>query len=97
MALDIHPIGSRVVVRPITPEETTASGIILPDAAKEKPQQGTVIATGPGRTLETGSLVALEVAPGDTVLYSRYAGTEITLGGETVLVLDGERDILAIL
>mgnify|MGYP001222651597 FL=1 len=94
--MNIKPLGSRVVVKALEKEERTKSGILLPDTAKEKPQQGKVIAVGPGRTLETGTKVALEVKEGDTVIFSKYAGTEVKVDGEEYIILDGDRDILAI-
>jgi chaperonin GroES len=82
-------------VRPSESEETTASGLVIPDTAKEKPQQGEVLAVGPGRRSEnTGELIPLEVAVGDTVVYSKYGGTEIVIEGEDLLILTG-RDVLA--
>jgi len=92
----LKPIGDRVVVRPKTAEEMTKSGIILPDTAKERPQEGEVMAVGPGRTLEDGRVVPLEVKVGDRVLFSKYGGTEIKLGNEEYIILR-EDDILAIL
>lgn len=94
-AKNIKPLGDRIVVKPLPQEEVTKSGIVLPDTAKEKPQQGSVIAVGSGRTLENGTKVALEVKEGDTVIFSKYSGTEIKLDGEEVLILS-ERDVLAI-
>ncbi|MFZ5827956.1 MAG: co-chaperone GroES [Bacillota bacterium] len=94
--MNIKPLGSRVVIKALEKEERTKSGILLPDTAKEKPQQGKVIAVGPGRTLETGTKVALEVKEGDTVIFSKYAGTEVKVDGEEYIILDGDRDILAI-
>jgi len=85
------------VVRPSDLEATTASGLVIPDTAKEKPQQGDVLAVGPGRRSDnTGELVPMDVAEGDTVVYSKYGGTEITVGGEDLLILNA-RDVLAIL
>ncbi len=93
--MNLHPLEDRIVVRPGESEETTASGLVLPDTAKEKPQQGEVLAVGPGRRAEnTGDLVPLDVAVGDTVVYSKYGGTEITVDGEDLLILSG-RDVLA--
>lgn len=84
----VDPFGDRVVVRPDDAEETTASGLIIPDQAKEKPQQGTVVAVGPGlRSEQSGDLIAVDVLEGDTVLYSKYGGTEVTVGGEDLLIL----------
>ncbi|CAB4824693.1 Co-chaperonin GroES [Actinobacteria bacterium IMCC26207] len=92
--MSIQPLEDRIVVRPAEAEETTASGLVIPDSAKEKPQQGEVLAVGPGRRSETGDLIPLDIAVGDTVVYSKYGGTEITVEGEDVLILAG-RDILA--
>ena len=93
--MKLHPLEDRIVVRPGESEETTASGLVIPDTATEKPQQGEVIAVGPGRRTEnTGELVPLDVAVGDTVVYSKYGGTEITVDGEDLLILSG-RDVLA--
>jgi chaperonin GroES len=93
--MNIKPLGDRVVIKPLAQEERTKSGIVLPDTAKEKPQQGKVLAVGTGATLENGTKRALEVKEGDTVIFSKYAGTEIKIDGEEVLIL-AERDILAI-
>ncbi|HLM97220.1 MAG TPA: co-chaperone GroES [Acidimicrobiales bacterium] len=93
--MKLHPLEDRIVVRPGESEETTASGLVIPDTAKEKPQQGEVIAVGPGRRAEnTGELVPVDVAAGDTVVYSKYGGTEITFEGEDLLILSS-RDVLA--
>ena len=93
--VNIKPLGDRVVIRPAQREERTASGVILPDTAKEKPQRGTIVAAGPGKLGEDGKRVALEVSVGDEVLYAKYAGTEIKIAGEDLLIV-GEKDILAI-
>ncbi|SFU97881.1 co-chaperone GroES [Alicyclobacillus macrosporangiidus] len=90
----IKPLADRVVVRPVDREEKTASGIVLPDTAKEKPQEGEVIAVGPGR-IEDGKRVELDVKVGDRVIYSKYAGTEVKYNNEEYLILR-ESDILAI-
>jgi chaperonin GroES len=90
----IKPLGDRVVIQALPREETTRGGIVLPDTAKEKPQEGKVVAVGPGRVLDNGQKVALEVKEGDTVVYSKYAGTEIHLDNEEYLILS-EKDILA--
>ena len=80
--MKLQPLEDRIVVRPGESEETTASGLVIPDTAKEKPQQGEVLAVGPGRRVEnTGELLPLDVAVGDTVVYARYGGTEITIDG----------------
>ncbi|MCL4544408.1 MAG: co-chaperone GroES [Chloroflexi bacterium] len=96
MATKLKPLGDRVVVRPLTREETTRSGIVLPDTAKEKPQEGEVIAVGPGRVDDQGKRVPMEVSLGDKVLYAKFSGTEVKIDGEEVLVLS-ERDVLAVL
>jgi chaperonin GroES len=93
MDMDLEPLGDRVIVQPGEGEEKTASGIVIPDTAKEKPQEGKVLAVGPGR-YEEGKLIPLEVKPGDTVIYSKYGGTEVKVGGKDMLILS-ERDILA--
>jgi chaperonin GroES len=90
----VKPLADRVVVRPLTREEKTASGIVLPDTAKEKPQEGEVIAVGPGR-FEDGKRVELEVKVGDRVIFSKYAGTEVKIDNDELLILR-ESDILAI-
>jgi len=95
--MNIKPLGDRVVVKALAQEEKTKSGIVLPDTAKEKPQTGEVIAVGPGKLLENGQRVPLEVKVGDKVIYSKYAGTEIKIDGQEVLILDGSRDIYAII
>ncbi|RMH71183.1 MAG: co-chaperone GroES [Actinomyces sp.] len=93
----IKPLEDRIVVRPSDAEETTASGIVIPDTAKEKPQQGEVLAVGPGRRSEhTGERIPMDVAEGDTVVYSKYGGTEITIDGEDLLILNA-RDVLAVM
>ena len=95
--MNLQPLEDRIVVRPSDSESTTASGLVIPDTAKEKPQQGDVLAVGPGRRSEqTGELVPMDVAEGDTVIYSKYGGTEITVGGEDLLILNA-RDVLGIL
>ncbi len=93
----IKPLEDRIVVRPSDAEEVTASGIVIPDTAKEKPQQGEVLAVGPGRRSEqTGERIPMDVSEGDTVVYSKYGGTEITIDGEDLLILNA-RDVLAIM
>ena len=91
----IKPLGDKVLVQPNTSQETTAGGIVLPDTAKERPQEGKVIAVGPGRTLDSGEKVAINVKEGDTVVYSKYGGTEIKLEGVEYLILD-ESSLLAV-
>ena len=94
--MNLQPLEDRIVVRPAEAEETTISGLVIPDTAKEKPQQGEVLAVGPGRRSETsGELIPVDVKVGDTVVYSKYGGTEITDGSEDLLILNG-RDVLAI-
>ena len=93
--MNLKPLEDRIVVRPGEAEETTISGIVIPDTAKEKPQQGEVLSEGPGRRAEnTGELIPIDVKVGDTVVYSKYGGTEITIDGEDLLILTG-RDVLA--
>ena len=86
--MKIRPLGDKVVVKASTAEERTSGGIVLPDAARERPQQGTVVSVGPGRLLETGERAAMAVSEGDTVIYSKYGGNEIKLDGEEYLILD---------
>ena len=93
--MSLQPLDDRIVVRPSEAEETTASGLVIPDTAKEKPQQGEDLAVGPGRRADnTGELIPLDIAVGDKVVYSKYGGTEITIDGEDLLILAG-RDVLA--
>ena len=93
--MNLQPLDDRIVVRPSEAEETTVSGLVIPDTAKEKPQQGEVLAAGPGRRSEqTGEIIPLGVNVGDTVVYSKYGGTEITVDGDELLVLR-ESDVLA--
>ena len=92
--MTLNPLDDRVVIEPTEAEETTAGGIVLPDAAKEKPQRGTVLAVGPGRLLESGERCQLGVAIGDEVLFGKYGGTEIEVEGKEVKILR-ESDILA--
>ncbi|CAN5541706.1 co-chaperone GroES [soil metagenome] len=94
-AKTLKPLEDRILVRPEEGEETTASGIVIPDTAKEKPQEGTVLAVGPGKRSETGDLIPMDVGEGDKVIYSKYGGTEIKSGGEDLLILSA-RDVLAI-
>jgi chaperonin GroES len=94
MAISLKPLDDRVVVKPLEAEERTAGGIVLPDAAKEKPQRGKVIAVGPGRLLESGERCAVAVVVGDEVLFGKYGGTEIEVDGQDVKILR-ESDILA--
>ena len=91
----LKPLGDRVIVEIIDEPQTTASGIVLPDSAKEKSQRGKVIAVGPGKMLDNGERSALEVSEGDTVMFAKYGGTEVTLDGQDLMILQ-ERDIIAI-
>ena len=94
--VNIKPLEDRLVVQANEAETTTASGIVIPDTAKEKPQEGTVLAVGPGRFDDNGNRVPLDVKVGDTMLYSKYGGTEVKYAGEEYLVLSA-RDVLAII
>jgi chaperonin GroES len=95
MALNLKPLADRVVVEPIERDEVTASGIYVPETAKEKPQEGKVVAAGPGRRDESGKRIEMDVQKGDRVLYAKYAGTEVKLGDKKYLILK-ESDVLAI-
>jgi len=95
MAWTLKPMGDRVVVKPKSREETTRSGLVLPDTASERPQQGEVLSVGPGRQLDNGQRVSLDVKQGDTVLFAKYSGTEFKLEDEELLILS-EKDILAV-
>ena len=95
LKLNLKPLGDRVVVEPAEKEERTASGIILPETAKEKPQEGEILADGPGRRDDDGKLIQMDVKKGDTVLYAKYAGTEVKIEDRKLLILK-ESDILAI-
>ena len=95
MAMNLKPLGDRVVIEPLEQEEVTASGIVLPETAKEKPQKGKILAVGPGARDEDGKRIAMDVKAGDTVLFAKYAGTEIKIESKKVLILK-ETDILAI-
>ena len=94
--MNVKPLSDRIVVKPEPAEEKTASGIILPDTAQEKPQIGTIMAVGPGKTSDTGDLVKMSLKKGDKVLYGKYSGTEIAVDGDDVLIMR-EGDILATL
>ncbi len=94
--MNVKPLADRVVVKVLEAEEMTSSGIVLPDTAKEKPQQGKILAVGPGRRSENGDLIAPEVKEGDIVVFAKYAGTEVKYQGEELLVLK-ESDLLAVL
>ena len=93
--MNLKPLGDRLIVQAIEEDETTASGIVLPDTAKEKPQKGKVLAVGDGKLDDNGQRQPLDVVEGDEVLYSKYGGTEITVEGEDLLILSA-RDVLAI-
>ncbi len=93
--MNLQPLEDRIIVRPNAAESTTASGLVIPDTAKEKPQQGEVLAVGGGRRSDSGDLIPVDVAAGDTVVYSKYGGTEINIDGEDLLILNA-RDVLAI-
>ena len=92
----IQPLHDRIVVEAASKEEKTASGLYLPDAAQEKPQRGTVIAAGPGKRLDSGQLSALDIKVGDTVLYGKYGGTEVTVDGKDVIILRAD-DVLGVI
>ncbi len=96
MAEKLQPLGDRVVIRPTPKEEMTKSGIVLPDTAKEKPQEGVIVAVGPGKVAEDGKRIQMEVKEGDKVLFAKYAGTEVKVEEEELLILS-ERDVLAVL
>jgi chaperonin GroES len=95
-ATQLKPLGDRLVVRPTPREEMTKSGIVLPDTAKERPQEGTILAAGPGRILDDGSREAMDVSEGQKILFQKYAGTEFKLDDEELLILS-QKDILAII
>ena len=95
VSVNIKPLEDRIVVKPLEAEQTTASGLVIPDTAKEKPQEGEVLAIGPGRIDDHGNRVPLDVAVGDKVIYSKYGGTEVKYGGDDYLILSA-RDVLAI-
>jgi chaperonin GroES len=94
--MNLKPLGDRVIVKPMEAEEKTKGGIILPDTAKEKPIEGTIIAVGPGRVSDDGKAIKMEVKAGDKVLYGKYSGTEVTVDGEEYLIMR-ESDIFAII
>ena len=95
MSVSIKPLEDRIVVKAVEAEQTTASGLVIPDTAKEKPQEGEVLAVGPGRIDDKGNRVPVDVAVGDKVIYSKYGGTEVKYDGQDYLIL-GARDILAV-
>jgi chaperonin GroES len=96
MAIGLRPLGDRVVIKPLSREDVTKSGIVLPDTATEKPQQGEVLAVGPGRVLDSGERVTLDLKEGDRVIFAKYAGTEFKHESDDLLILS-EKDVLAIL
>ena len=96
MSVNIKPLEDRIVVKTLEAEQTTASGLVIPDTAKEKPQEGEVLAVGPGRVDDNGQRIPLDVEVGDKVIYSKYGGTEVKYAGEEFLILSA-RDILAVL
>jgi chaperonin GroES len=95
VSVNIKPLEDRIVVKPLEAEQTTASGLVIPDTAKEKPQEGKVLAIGPGRIDDHGNRVPLDVAVGDKVIYSKYGGTEVKYGGDDYLILPA-RDVLGV-
>ena len=95
VAVTIKPLEDRILVQPLEAEQTTASGLVIPDTAKEKPQEGKVLATGPGRIDDNGNRIPLDVAEGDVVIFSKYGGTEVKYDGKDLLLLNA-RDILAV-
>ena len=95
MSVTIKPLEDRILVEPLEAEQTTASGLVIPDTAKEKPQEGKVLATGPGRVDDNGNRVPVDVTVGDKVIYSKYGGTEVKYSGEEYLILSA-RDVLAV-
>ena len=95
MSITLKPLGDRVVVKPKAKDEMTSSGLVLPDTASEKPKEGSVLSVGPGRMLETGKRVEMDVKVGDAVLFAKYAGTEVKLEGDEYLVIR-ESDLLAV-
>jgi chaperonin GroES len=95
VAVSIKPLEDRIVIKQVEAEQTTASGLVIPDTAKEKPQEGEVVAVGPGRIDDNGNRIPLDIAVGDRVIYSKYGGTEVKYGGEDLLVLSA-RDVLAV-
>ena len=92
--IKLRPLGDRIVVRPIEREEVTKGGIILPDTAKEKPQKGEIVAVGPGKLTDDGTRIAMDVRVGDKVIYAKYAGTEVKIGDEKLMIMR-ESDIMA--
>ena len=95
MSVTIKPLEDRIVVKAVEAEQTTASGLVIPDTAKEKPQEGEVLFVGPGRIDDSGNRIPVDVSVGDTVIFSKYGGTEVKYGGEELLILSA-RDVLAV-
>ena len=95
MSVTIKPLEDRIVVKAVEAEQTTASGLVIPDTAKEKPQEGEVLFVGPGRVDDSGNRIPVDVSVGDTVIFSKYGGTEVKYGGEDLLILSA-RDVLAV-
>jgi len=95
VSVSIKPLEDRIVIKQVDAEQTTASGLVIPDSAKEKPQEGEVIAVGPGRIDDNGNRIPLDIAVGDKVIYSKYGGTEVKFDGSDLLVLSA-RDVLAV-
>ena len=95
MSISIKPLEDRIVIRQVEAEQTTASGLVIPDTAKEKPQEGEVVAVGPGRVDDNGNRVPVDVKVGDTVIYSRYGGTEVKYDGQEFQI-QSSRDVLAV-
>ena len=96
MAVSIKPLEDRIVVEPLAAEQTTASGLVIPDTAQEKPQEGKVVAVGPGRVADNDERISVDVSEGDVVLFSKYGGTEVKYSGQEYLVLSA-RDVLAVI
>ena len=95
MSVNIKPLEDRIVIKQVEAEQTTASGLVIPDSAKEKPQEGEVVAVGPGRVDDNGNRIPLDINVGDVVIYSKFGGTEVKYGGDEFLVLSA-RDVLAV-
>jgi len=95
VSVSIKPLEDRIVIKQVEAEQTTASGLVIPDTAKEKPQEGEVLAVGPGRVDDNGNRIPLDISVGDKVIYSKYGGTEVKYGGDDLLVLSA-RDVLAV-
>lgn len=96
VATKVRPMGDRILIRPVSREETTKSGLVLPDTAKEKPMEGEVLAVGRGRTTDDGSVIEVDVKEGDLVLFAKYSGTEVRIDDSDLLII-AERDLLAVL